>query len=203
MSRFRRIPKMRNPTSCRLRFNLRQVCRGELWKCAALLSLVFVLSGPARGDGHTAPMKIAVFDFELDDHSAGGGIIPEDDIDRANLKQSTQEAKRELSANSRYKIVDTSGVAAEIAARNGVLNCNSCEVEIARRLGADEALIGVITRVNRTEYTLFMRVKNTSTGAETATGFTGLRLGANYAWARGVTWLMTNQMLAKLAPRGK
>jgi hypothetical protein len=79
-----------------------------------------------------------------------------------------------------------------------VIDCNSCEVGLAKKLGADEAFTGVITRVSRTEYTLFLRVTNAHTGAGVASGFTGLRLGANYAWARGVTWLMQNQMLAKL-----
>jgi hypothetical protein len=156
------------------------------------------LCAPALADQPSAPLKIAVFDFELDDHSAGGGIIPEDDIDRANLKQSTDEAKRLLQVSRQYSIVETTSVAADVKAANGVIDCNSCEVGLASKLGADQALIGVITRVNRTEYTLFMRVKETRTGADIGNGFIGLRLGANYAWPRGITWLMNNQLQAKL-----
>ncbi len=174
--------------------------------CFAILLLAFALAG--HGVASVAntlppPIKIAIFEFELDDRSAGGGIIPEDDIDRPSLVQSTNEAKRLLLATGRYSIVDTSSVAAEVKAANGIINCNACEVALARKLGADQALVGVVPRVSRTEYTLFMRVKDARTGAEIASGFTGLRLGANYAWARGVTWLMNNQILPKLgsAPR--
>jgi hypothetical protein len=164
------------------------------------VSILLLHPFPANG---AAPIKIAVFDFVLDDHSAGGGIIPEDDFDRANLRQSTDEAKHQLEASGQYRTIDTTKVASEVLAKGGVIDCNSCEVAAANKLGADEALIGVITRVNRTEYTLFIRVKNARTGAEVANGFTGLRMGANYAWPRGVTWLMKNQLLAILtAPKG-
>jgi Protein of unknown function (DUF2380) len=164
-----------------------------------LLLVLATLCSPALAGESASPLKIAVFDFELDDHSAGGGIIPEDDIDRANLKQSTDEAKRLLLAGGRYSIVETSSVVGEVKASGGVIDCNSCEVGLARKLGADQALIGVITRVNRTEYTLFMRVKDARSGSDIANGFTGLRMGANYAWSRGVTWLMNNQLQSKLA----
>ena len=54
-------------------------------------------------------VKIAVFDFELEDKSAGGGVVPQDAIDIENLKISTEEARRMLSASGRYSIVDASG----------------------------------------------------------------------------------------------
>lgn len=145
-----------------------------------------------------AKTKIAVFDFELNDESAGGGIIAQDEIDSKNLKLAAEEAKRLLIASGRYEAVDTSGVSADMAAAKGVINCKSCEVPLAKKVGADQALIGVISRVNRTEFTLFMRVSDAQTGDVVATGFTGLRMGANYAWPRGVKWLLDNKLLAEM-----
>jgi hypothetical protein len=73
-------------------------------------------ASPTTAAESATPTKIAVFDFELDDHSAGGGIIPEDAVDRAYLKQSTDEAKRQLLASVRFTIVDTASVAPEVTA---------------------------------------------------------------------------------------
>jgi Protein of unknown function (DUF2380) len=141
-------------------------------------------------------VKIAVFDFELDDRSAGGGIIGQDAIDTENLKMSTEEARRMLSASGRYSIVDAGSVAAEVISAGGIQHCNGCEGPLAKKLGADQSMVGVFTRVNRTEYTLQVLVRNTQTGAVVSNNFTGLRMGANYAWPRGVKWLMDNKILS-------
>ncbi len=43
------------------------------------------------------------------------------------------------------------------------------------------------------------RAGDAHSGAVVSNAFTGLRMGANYAWPRGVTWLMQNKILP--APR--
>jgi hypothetical protein len=53
-----------------------------------------------------------------------------------------------------------------------------------------------LARVNRTEYTLQILVRNAQTGAVVSNNFTGLRTGANYAWPRGVRWPMENRILS-------
>jgi hypothetical protein len=160
---------------------------------AAALTLSAVQPSAAAEPGLA---KIAVFDFELDDRSAGGGIIAQDAIDTENLKTSADEARRMLAASGRYSIVDAGGVAGDVVSAGGIRHCNGCEGPLARRVGADQAMVGIITRVNRTEYTLQILIRDTETGAVLSNVFTGLRMGANYAWPRGVKWLMDNQILA-------
>jgi hypothetical protein len=143
-----------------------------------------------------APVRIAVFDFELNDRSAGGGIIGLDAIDTENLKLSTQEARRMLSESGRYSIVGATNAAGELNGAGGVQHCNGCEGPLAGKLGADQSMAGIFTRVNRTEYTLQIVVRDAQTGEMVSNVFTGLRMGANYAWPRGVKWLMTNRILS-------
>ena len=169
---------------------------------ALLLIVVIILgavsggrSAAAMGDD-TTPVKIAVFDFELDDRSAGGSIIGQDAVDTENLKLAAQEARRLLSASGRYVIVDAGSAAGEVTAARGVRHCNGCEGALARKLGADRSMIGLFTRINRTEYTLQILVRDSATGAVLSNDFTGLRMGANYAWPRGVKWLMENRILS-------
>jgi hypothetical protein len=59
-------------------------------------------------------------------------------------------------------------------------------------------MIGIIARVNRTEYSLQIIVKDAQSGAVLSNDFTGLRMGANYAWPRGVKWLMEHKILPLL-----
>ena len=135
-------------------------------------------------------VSIAVFDFELNDTSAGGGIIAQDAIDAESLTASTDEARRMLSASGLYSVVDTGGVAAEVDAAGGLQDCHGCEASLAQELGADQSMFGVVNRVSRTEYTLHIYIRDAESGEVLSTGSTPLRLGANYAWPRGVKWLL-------------
>lgn len=165
---------------------------------SALLALPLGTTGPSTADSNQASanaVRIAVFDFELEDHSAGSGIITEDPHDAQYLAQATDEAKRMLAASGRFVLVDTKG-AVTGPETNGLRNCGGCAAAIAQKLGAAQAMIGVVTRVNRTEYTLLIRITDAHTGATVSNNYTNLRMGANYAWPRGVKWLMDNQLLA-------
>lgn len=165
---------------------------------AAALTVFAIQPSKAAEPG---PVTIAVFDFELTDTSAGGGIIGQDAIDTENLRKSTEEARRMLSVSGRYSIVDASSVAGEVISAGGIQHCNGCDGPLAKKLGADQSMVGVFTRVSRVEYTLQILVRDTQTGAVVSNNFTGLRMGANYAWPRGVKWLMNNRILS--APRAE
>jgi hypothetical protein len=56
-------------------------------------------------------------------------------------------------------------------------------------------MVGVVTRVSRTEYTLQILIRDSQTGAVVSNDFTGLRMGTNDSWPRGVKWLMNNRIL--------
>lgn len=162
---------------------------------ASFAAVVTVLAVQPTGAAEPEPVKIAVFDFELDDRSAGGGIIAQDAIDSEHLRKSSEEARRMLAASGRYAVVDTASAADDLISAGGVRHCNGCEGRLAKALGADQSMAGIVTRVNRTEYTLQVLVRDSDTGAILSNDFTGLRMGANYAWPRGVKWLMNNRIL--------
>lgn len=143
----------------------------------------------------TKPMSIEVFPFELEDKSAGAGIIPPDEHDKRYLSESAQVAKDMLTRSGRFTVIDMPAKDEQAAAPHGLRNCGGCEARIAKEDGASLALLGVVTRVNRTEHTMFIRILDAETGKPVLQGFTDLRMGANYAWPRSVKWLMTNRIL--------
>lgn len=143
----------------------------------------------------TAPIKIAVFAFELEDFSAAAehGSSP---IETSYLAQSTEEAKKQLLQSGRYSLIDTAGADIGAAKGQGLRNCGGCEADIAMKLGADQALIGVVTKISMTEYTVRFQVSDARKGAVVSSFSTDLRMGTNDSWFRGVRWLMKNRMLA-------
>jgi hypothetical protein len=161
--------------------------------------LVFVvataLACPAQA-ASLAPVKIAVFEFELDDVSAAGAsskVESAEDVTR--MKAVTDEARRLLTASGNYTLVDTVGVSAQ-AAKDGTLrNCNGCDAGIALQLGAERSLIGVVTRVAQTEYYVSIQMTDAKTG-KVVNQQTAFFTGADDAWASGVRMLIKHGILA-------
>jgi hypothetical protein len=137
-----------------------------------------------------------VFDFELDDRSAAGGMISPDAIDAENLKKATDEVRQRLMASGQYTVVDTGSAAGDLRSAGGIQRCDGCEASLGKTLGADQAMIGIFARVSRTEFTLQIAVRDTKSGAILSNVFSGLRMGANYAWPRAVTSLIDNKILS-------
>lgn len=165
------------------------------FRISIVLAVLIAGTGTMAHAQQTKPTSIEVFPFELEDKSAGAGIIPPDDRDRRYLSESAEVARDMLSQSGRFTVIDAPASEKYPAAPHGLRNCGGCEGKIAKDHGAALAMLGVVTRVNRTEHTMFIRILDAATGKPVAQGFTDLRMGANYAWPRSVKWLMTNRIL--------
>jgi hypothetical protein len=174
----------------------------EAWQKAEAFVARDVLNlAPAfgkQGDA-LAPVKFAVFDFELEDFSGGAGIIPESDQDREQLRLATETVRRLLVESGRYSLVDVSGADAPDVTAHSLHKCDGCDAAIARKLGADQSFVGIISRITRTDYAVTFKLRDTRTGAPVAVEQTDLRIGANYSWNRGAAWLIKNRLLEKQA----
>jgi len=162
------------------------------------IALIPVLAALAAGAAETAapsPVKMAVFPFELEDASAAAAYIPPDDIDREQLRLSTEEARRLIAASGRYQLVDVSAVNDEAAKAGKLRDCAGCEARIAAGLGADQSMIGIVTRITRMEYAVTYKIRDARSGALVEVKQTDLRMGANVAWSRGARWLIENRLL--------
>src|SRR2546425_4735496 len=129
---------------------------------ALTLAPAIMLSALAvAGAAETAapsPIKIAVFPFELEDFSAGAAHVPPDDIDREQLRLSTEEARRLIAESGRYQLVDVGAVNDEAAKAGKFHDCGGCEAKIAAGLHADQSMIGIVTRISRMEYAVTYKI---------------------------------------------
>ena len=163
---------------------------------AALLLSAACLPATAADAGYPPPIKIAVFDFELEDASAAGAAaLTEPAADSARMQAVTAEARRLLVQSGRYSLIDVHGVDAAPVKQGSLRSCNGCEVGIALQLGADQSLVGVVTRVAKTEYYVSLVVTDTRTG-KAVDRQTAFFTGADDAWASGVRMLLRHGVLA-------
>ena len=159
-------------------------------------AIVLAAHAPAGAAETAAPqVRIAVFPFELEDFSAGAAYVPPDDIDREQLRLSTEEARRLIAASGRYQLVDVSAVNDEAAKAGKLRECEGCDARIAAGLGADQSMIGIVTRITRTEYAVTYRIRDARSGTLVDVKQTDLRMGANVAWSRGARWLIERRLL--------
>jgi hypothetical protein len=166
------------------------------WRAAVGASLIgIVLACGSAFAADAAPIKIAIFDFELEDFSAASTTTP-GPLEAKYLAQATEEARRKLAESGRYDVVDTAGADLAAAQGHGLRNCRGCDAAIAAKLGADQDMVGVVTKISMTEYTVTVQVRDARAGAVLNTYTTSLRIGAGYSWPRGVAWLMKNRVLA-------
>jgi hypothetical protein len=161
---------------------------------ALILAPATVLAALAAA-GAAEAVKMAVFPFELEDFSAAAAYVLPDDIDREQLRLSTEEARRLIAASGRYQLVDVSAVNDQAAKAGKLRDCDGCEARIAAGLGADQSMIGIVTRITRMEYAVTYRIRDARSGALVDVKQTDLRMGANVAWSRGARWLIENRLL--------
>jgi hypothetical protein len=161
--------------------------------CAAMLAAF------AAGAATAGPISLALFDFELEDFSAGATATGDAPADTAQLANVTNEVRQLFAQSGRYRLVDIGGVDAPGAKAHLLHECNGCDAAIALKLGAEQSFVGVVRRISRTEYMVRFQIRDARTGAVLAEGDSGLRMGADYSWNRGAARLVRDRVLESRA----
>jgi hypothetical protein len=139
-------------------------------------------------------VKLAVFDFELDDVSPAASFLGQTTSTEAVMDKVSSEARRMLAESGRFMLVDVSKVDAEPVRAKSLRNCNGCEAGIALQAGAEQALIGMVRRVTQTDYYVLIQISDAQTGKvlnQQEANFAGGPDG----WASGVRMLIKHQVL--------
>ena len=139
-------------------------------------------------------VKLAVFDFELEDVSPAASLLGKTTSDEAAMEKVSSEARRMLERSGHFILVDVSNIDAEAVKTKSLRNCQGCEAGIALRAGAEQALIGVVRRVTQTDYYVAVQLSDAHTGKVLN------QQDANFAggpdgWASGVRMLLKHQVL--------
>jgi hypothetical protein len=167
---------------------------GLAWLGVVIVLPAAALAADAPAAPKAAPIKIAVFDFELEDVSPAASQ-PGAGGNSAAIMQKVSNAARQLLAQSgRYTLVDVSKSDAKPVIEKTLRDCDGCEAGIAAQLGADQAMIGVIRRATMTDYYVFIEITDCRTGKvinQQAVNFAG----ADDGWASGVGMVIRHTVL--------
>ena|SRR5882672_1497380 len=132
--------------------NVAALLRLRRWS-ALPLAIVLICGAAAPGlgaNGDGRPIELAVFDFELDDYSAGTSIAGDRDGDEVQLASVSSEVRKVIEQSRRYRLVDVSSTDALAAKDHSLRSCDGCDASIALALGAEQSLVGVVRRITRT-----------------------------------------------------
>jgi hypothetical protein len=141
-----------------------------------------------------APIRIAVFDFELEDASPSAVLLSKSTDSAAAIDKASSTARQELTRSGRYVVIDVSKADAKPVAAKALRNCDGCEAGIASQLGAEQSLIGVISKVTQTDYYVTIRIREARSG-KVLEDEGALFAGDEQGWPSGVRMLIKHQVL--------
>ena len=165
------------------------------YRFALLIPALIALAAPPVSVATTAPIKIALFDFELEDFSAGASSAGVTPSDAERLTHVTDEVRQLLAGSARYRPVDVGAADAAAAKAHTLHECDGCDAAIALKLGAEQSFVGVVRRISRTEYQVRFQIRDARTGVVVSDGDSGLRMGADDSWSRGAARLIKDRLL--------
>ncbi|MEM8573625.1 MAG: DUF2380 domain-containing protein [Pseudomonadota bacterium] len=140
------------------------------------------------------PIKIAVFEFELEDVTPAGALEIRTTKDES-LRKMTAAARDQLESSGRYSIVDLDGVDIKSITNGRMLqDCDGCETQEARKLGAQQSMIGYVRRATQTDYYIVVAIRDTATGELLKVEAANF-IGGEQGWATGARQLLRHQIL--------
>jgi hypothetical protein len=156
--------------------------------CAAMLMAL----GLARA---AEPPRLAVFDFEMIDNSLDGEMRGKRADEQERLMRVGDQVRKELGDSGKFRIVDIAPVNAA-AHQSHLQACGGCDVTLARELGADLEITGVVQKVSNLILNIRMYVRDVRTGGLLAAVNADMRGNTDESWSRATRYLIRERLLA-------
>jgi len=150
--------------------------------------VLFVSCGPA------VAQSVAVFDFELIDTSLEGAIRGARLDEQERLARLSDQLRQLLRDSGRFSLVDITPITREALASN-LQACGGCDIQLARRIGAELAITGTVQKVSNLILNMNIYVRDASSGATIAAMSADMRGNTDETWST-LDWLVRNRLLA-------
>ena len=146
------------------------------------------------GAAMPAPVRVAVFDFRLDDTSLQGQMDGPAAAETARLDRLRPQLSELLAKSGRYQPVDIAPVEAKAKAAN-LLECGGCGEDYAKRVGAQVAAIGWVQKVSNLILNINVQMVDVATGRVIGGGSVDIRGDTDESWSRGLAYIAKYQIL--------
>jgi hypothetical protein len=168
-----------------------------------VLSLALIISASvAFGANEHRPAQLVVLDMELTGDLGGPEFAAEHD---ARLKLASARLREDLSASGLYELVDIAPAKDELdrlkSEHRYLHDCNGCDLDIGRRLNADQVLVAWVYRVSGLILTLTYEIHDVRTGQIAARKSFDFRGDNDRAWTHAIDY-MVRDLKESAAPAG-
>ena len=157
----------------------------------AFMALMLLVTSPARAD----PLKVAVFDFELVDTSLQGEVDGLRADEQRRLIDAGNEVRKALAESGQFAVLDVAPVNAAAHGSN-LQACGGCDVQLARQLGADIAITGVVQKVSNLILNMNFYLRDARSGNSITSMSADFRGNTDESWSRAASYLLRNRLLA-------
>jgi Protein of unknown function (DUF2380) len=159
-------------------------------------ALLVASAGAAHAEDIAPPLKIAaVMEFELIDDMREFESAEVLNAETRRLALISDELRRELHQRALYRVVDNAPAADLIAGLTSLQElreCNGCEVEIGKVLGADVVIVGWVQKVSNLILNINLRASDARTGATLYAHSVDLRSNNDTSWLRGIHYIVNS-----------
>ncbi|MBZ0208220.1 MAG: DUF3280 domain-containing protein [Hyphomicrobium sp.] len=165
---------------------MENVCR--IHRAAWVVASLLAWAACAWAEG--PPQTIAVLPFEIHDTSGEVGSPTRHD---AMLAALTRLVGEKIEASGLYRVVPQPRVDSAVASVNSgtfLRSCNGCEIDIARRAGADAVLIGWFWKVSTLIGSLHIEIKDVASGRTVYARVFDFRGDNEKAWQRAAEYMV-------------
>ena len=160
---------------------------------AAAAFLIFWTSGITTAATDDIP-QVAFFGFQLINTSLEATTPVEDQ--RIRILDDLFRLK--LDASGRFKIVPLpTDLRVEITAGPGISNCNGCQLDWARRAGADWAAWGTVQKVSNLILNINVYMEDARTGKPQFVKSVDIRGNSDESWRRGLNYLLRHYLFGE------
>jgi hypothetical protein len=138
--------------------------------------------------------KLLMLDFELIDEQAADVPFPEGPARLAMISRRLREA---FVRERFYEVIDPAPVASlieEIRKTQNLLDCNGCDIDIARKAGVDRLLLGWVQKVSNLILNINIEVREATSGKPVLVKSVDLRGNTDQSWQRGIDYLVRDMV---------
>jgi hypothetical protein len=155
----------------------------------ALLALLGAASGHAVAAENPSA---AIFDLDfLDTSPAAGSGEHQEEMRRLSL---VSDALRRMLSERGLAAIDLTPARERIQKAAPLTRCNGCELDLARDLGAELAVTGLVQKVSNLILNINVAVREVGSGRTIRAGSVDIRGNTDESWLRGMSYLVRNRL---------
>ena len=165
----------------------------RIYLAAFMAAFFFAMPALAAQTNSPLPKSAAVMDFELINEMSAYETEDSNAAQQRRLALISDALRREFDGREMYRTVENNAAAKLIAdqkARQDLRNCNGCEINIGRALGADVVILCWVQKVSNLILNINIEVKDVASGRTLYAKSVDLRSNSDNSWLRGVRYMV-------------